>query len=55
MAVTLLIGAVALGAGVLAVVRWSEVMLHVLVATTVALWIIATVRHTMMANGADGS
>jgi len=55
MAVTSLVGAVALVAGIMAIFRQTDVMLHLLVATTVALWIIATVRHTMMANAPDGS
>jgi len=55
MAATSLIGAVALVAGILAVIRQTGAMLHLLVATTVVLWIISTVRHTMMANTPDGS
>ena len=50
MATTSLIGAVALVAGILAVVRQTEVMLHFLVAATVVLWIVATARHTMTAD-----
>jgi len=55
MAITSLIGAVALVAGILALVRQADATLHLLVATTVALWIISTARHTMKANGPDGS
>jgi hypothetical protein len=55
MAVTSLVGAVALVAGIMAIFRQTDVMLHLLVATTVALWIIATVRHTLMDDVPDGS
>jgi hypothetical protein len=50
MASTSLIGTAALVAGIIAVFRQTDAMLALLVATTVVLWIIATVRHTMMAN-----
>ena len=55
MAITSVVGAVALVAGIIAVFRETDVMLHLLVAATVALWIIATVRHTLMVNAPDGS
>jgi hypothetical protein len=55
MAITSLVGAVALVAGIIAVFRETDAMLHLLVAATVALWIIATVRHTLMVNASDGS
>ena len=50
LAVTSVIGAVAAVAGVVAVVRQTDVMLGLLVVTTAVLWIIATVRHMMMAT-----
>jgi hypothetical protein len=50
MATTSLIGAVALVAGILALVHQTDVMLHLLVAATVVLWIIATARHSMVAD-----
>lgn len=50
MAVTSLIGTIALAAGIVAVVPQTEAMLHVLVGVTVVLWIIATIRHTTMTN-----
>ena len=55
MAITSLIGAVALVAGIIAVFRRTDAMLHLLAATTVALWMITTVRHTMFPNAPDGS
>ena len=55
MAISSLVGAVALISGLLAVIRQTDVMLHLLFATTVALWIIATIRHAMTANASDGS
>jgi hypothetical protein len=55
MAITSLVGALALVGGIIAVFRQTDVTLHLLVVATVALWIIATVRHTMMANVPDGS
>ena len=55
MAITSLVGAVALVAGIIAVFRQTDAMLHLLAATTVALWIITTVRHTMFPNAPDGS
>lgn len=42
-----LIGLAALVAGVMAVVAVNEPMLAVLVATTVALWLMSTVRHAV--------
>jgi hypothetical protein len=45
--VTSLIGLVALVAGVLVLVNESEAMLATLVGTTVALWMVSTVRHAM--------
>jgi hypothetical protein len=50
-----LIGLVALVAGVITLVSASEPMLGVLVVATVALWVMATVRHAMIAgaNRAD--
>lgn len=47
LAVTSLLGALAAVAGMVAVVRQTEVMLGLLVAATAVLWIIATVRHVM--------
>ena len=47
-----LIGLVALVAGVITLVSASEPMLDVLVVATVLLWVMATVRHAMVA-GAD--
>ena len=55
MTISSLVGAVALISGLLAVIRQTDVMLHLLFATTVALWIIATIRHTMTASAPDGS
>lgn len=46
------IGLVALVAGVITLVSASEPMLDVLVVATVLLWVMATVRHAMVA-GAD--
>ena len=54
LAVTSSIGTLAAVAGVVAVVRQTDVMLGVLVSTTAVLWIIATVRHMMMTT-AQGS
>lgn len=51
MAVASLIGAVAAVAGIVAVVRQTDAMLGLLVATTAVLWVIATVRHTTMRSG----
>ena len=48
---TLVIGAVALVAGIIAILNRSEIMLGVLVVATAMLWIIATVRHTKMSAG----
>ena len=47
-----LIGLVALVAGVITLISASEPMLDVLVVATVLLWVMATVRHAMVA-GAD--
>lgn len=50
MAITSLLGAAALVAGILALVRQTDEMLHLLFAATVVLWIIATLRHTTNAR-----
>lgn len=47
LAVTSLIGLAALVAGIVVLVNESEAMLATLVATTVGLWVISTVRHAM--------
>ena len=47
-----LIGLVALVAGVITLISASEPMLDVLVVATVLLWVMATVRHALVA-GAD--
>jgi hypothetical protein len=52
MGVTSLVGAAALVAGLLAVTRRTDTMLHLLLGATVALWVIATVRHTMTGSPA---
>jgi hypothetical protein len=44
------LGAVALGAGVIALVTANEAMLATLVAAVVALWVISTVRHAVTAQ-----
>ena len=54
MAVTSLLGALALAAGIIAVFPQTAEMLHLLVGATVALWVIATVRHTSMAHAPSG-
>jgi hypothetical protein len=43
-----LIGAAAMVAGVVAVARQTDAMLGMLVALTAVLWIMATIRHTIM-------
>ena len=48
---TSVIGAVALVAGIIAIVNRNEVMLALLVVATAVLWIISTVRHTRMSAG----
>jgi len=48
---TSVIGAIALVAGIIAIVNRNEVMLAVLVVATAVLWIISTVRHTRMSAG----
>jgi hypothetical protein len=47
-----LLGLVALVAGVIALVNADETMLAALVAATVALWVISTVRHALVAGTA---
>jgi hypothetical protein len=49
-----LLGLVALVAGVIALVNADETMLAALVAATVALWLIATVRHALVVGPAGG-
>ena len=49
---TSLLGVIALVAGIIAVFGRTEAMLHLLVAATVALWAIATVRHMMTGSPA---
>jgi len=49
--VTSLIGLAALVAGVIVLVNESEPMLGALVGTTVALWLISTIRHAMSVSG----
>jgi hypothetical protein len=46
-----LLGVVALAAGIMTLVSVSEAMLAILVAATVALWLLATVRHAMAGEG----
>jgi hypothetical protein len=46
-----LLGVVALAAGIITLVSASETMLAILVAATVALWVLATVRHAMTSKG----
>jgi len=48
LAITSLIGLVALVAGIWVLVNESEDMLAALVAATVVLWLISTVRHAML-------
>jgi hypothetical protein len=55
LAVTSSIGTLAAVAGVVAVVRQTDVMLGVLVSTMAVLWIIATVRHMMMTTARDSA
>lgn len=45
-----LIGLVALTAGVITLVSANELMLAALVAATVVLWVMATIRHAMIAG-----
>jgi len=45
-----LIGLVALVAGVIALVSANETMLAVLVSSTIALWVMSTVRHAISAE-----
>jgi hypothetical protein len=49
-----LLGAVALVAGIITLVSASEPMLAVLLAATVALWVLATVRHAMTGEERPG-
>jgi hypothetical protein len=49
-----LLGAVALAAGIMTLVSASEVMLAVLMAATIALWLLATVRHATSSEGRPG-
>ena len=46
-----LLGVVALAAGIVTLVGASETMLAILMAATVALWALATVRHAMTSEG----
>jgi len=46
-----LLGAVALLSGIMTLVSASETMLAILVAATVALWVLATIRHAMTSQG----
>jgi len=46
-----LLGAVALAAGIMTLISASETMLAILVAATVALWVLATVRHVVTGQG----
>jgi len=48
LAITSLIGLVALVAGIVVLVNENEDMLAVLVASTAVLWLISTVRHAML-------
>lgn len=48
--VTSALGVAALIAGILVLVNASETMLALLVATTVAMWVLATIRHTLAAR-----
>jgi hypothetical protein len=48
LAIASLVGLVALVAGVLVLTNGSETMLAILVAATVALWLMSTVRHAML-------
>jgi hypothetical protein len=50
LAIASLIGLVALAAGVITLVNASEPMFNVLVVATVALWVMATVRHAIKAE-----
>ena len=50
LAVTSLLGVTALLAGILVLVDGSETMLALLVSTTVAMWVLATARHTRAAR-----
>jgi hypothetical protein len=54
LAITSLLGLGALVAGVAALVTGSEAMLVVLIATTVVLWAISTIRHMAASSGASG-
>jgi hypothetical protein len=46
-----LLGAVALVAGIMTLIGASETLLAILVATTVALWVLATIRHATTSQG----
>jgi amino acid permease len=46
-----LLGAVALVAGIMTLISASETMLAILVAATVVLWVLATVRHAVTSQG----
>ncbi len=51
--VTSVLGLAALTAGIIVLVNASEAMLALLVATTVAMWVLATIRHTLAARQAQ--
>jgi hypothetical protein len=53
--VTSLLGLGALVAGISALVSGREVVLGLLVATTVVLWAISTLRHTLAAGSTEGT
>ena len=53
LAVTSLLGVAALTSGVIVLVSADEAMLAVLVLTTAAMWLLATVRHTRAARRAE--
>jgi hypothetical protein len=52
LAVTSLLGLLALAAGIVVLVNESEDWLAALVASTVALWLLSTVRHAMLGRTA---
>ncbi len=51
LAITSLIGLAALVAGIIVLVNESEIMLAVLVGTTLAPWLISTIRYAMSPTG----
>lgn len=50
LAVTSALGVAALTAGIIVLVNANEAMLALLVATTVAMWVLATIRHTLISR-----